>query len=69
MATDGHGEVVIASGLINDGMIGWTLAKQTPESNNGWNGWPQMAAEEGKTTNQHVVYHLDSLNNHCSFDK
>ena len=48
---DGHGEVVIASSLINDGMMGWTLAKQTPESRSrmewdrGWNGWPRMAAE------------------------
>ena len=38
MAADGLGEVVIASSLKNDGMMGWTIAKQTLSVNHGWNG-------------------------------
>ena len=51
MAADGRGIFIIASGLINDGMMGRKQAKQNPgdlsemEADLGFNGWPRMATE------------------------
>ena len=59
MAADGHGEVVIASGLINDGMMGWTLAKQTLSVNHGWNGIADGMDGRGWPRN---IHHCDRFN-------
>ena len=51
MAADGRGIFIIASGLINDGMMGRKQAKQNPgdlsemEADRRSNGWPRMATE------------------------